>query len=63
MGMLALLVMTGCPSEFGRGGRVDRAVHSDALELVRKYCPPEQYEKFCGGAKKDSQECRDQCGG
>ncbi|WP_225410292.1 hypothetical protein [Stigmatella hybrida] len=62
MKLLTVLMMTGCPSEFGKHGRVANAVHQDTLELVRKYCSPAELKKFCGGNKKNSQECRDECG-
>jgi hypothetical protein len=61
-GLLAVSVTTGCPSEFGKGGRIDRAVHQDALELTRKYCPPEVHQRYCGDGKQDTEECRNQCG-
>jgi hypothetical protein len=60
--MLILMVMTGCPSEFGKDGRVSKAVHNDSLELVRKHCSKAQEDQFCGGYKKDTQECHEHCG-
>jgi hypothetical protein len=61
-GILALLAMTGCPSGFGKDGRVDRAAHQDVLGIVRKVCTEETRREVCGGAKRNSQECRDTCG-
>jgi hypothetical protein len=61
MSVLALM-MTGCPSEFGKDGRVNKAVRKDALELVKKHCSPEDRELFCGGNKRYTQKCRDMCG-
>lgn len=60
-GMVALMLMTGCPSEFGKEGRIAKAIHQDTLELVRKHCSPEEEQKYCGGDKKDTQTCRDKC--
>ena len=57
------MAMTGCPTEFGKEGRVNKAVRQDALELVKKHCSKADYEEFCGGTKKGTQECLDACGG
>jgi hypothetical protein len=62
MMLFAALTLAGCPSEFGRHGRVANAVHQDTLELVQKDCSPAELKKFCEGDKKNSQECRDECG-
>ena len=62
MGMVALLMMTGCPSGYGKDGRIAKAVHQDTLELVRKRCSPEEEQRYCGAGKEHSQECRDKCG-
>jgi hypothetical protein len=59
---LVLMVSTGCPSDFGKGGRVDRASHKDSLELVRKHCSQQEYDEACGGDRKYTQGCRDACG-
>ncbi|WP_224372944.1 hypothetical protein [Hyalangium versicolor] len=61
-GTLAALSLTGCPSEFGKDGRVNRATKKDMLELVRHHCDKDEYERYCGGYKKDTQMCRDHCG-
>lgn len=62
-GVLLLMLLAGCPSGFGKDGRIDRAVHQDMLELTRKHCTPEDYDQFCGGDKRYTEECRKQCGG
>jgi hypothetical protein len=61
-GTLALMILTGCPSEFGREGRVAKAVHNDSLELVRKYCSEKDYKTFCEGGREHTPECIDKCG-
>ena len=30
---ISSLAMTGCPSEFGKDGRVNKAVHKDMMDL------------------------------
>jgi hypothetical protein len=62
-GVLSLLMMTGCPSEFGMEGRIDKAVHKDAIELVRKHCTADRREQVCGGGKEKTQRCIEECGG
>lgn len=62
LGLLVVLMLTGCPSEFGKHGRISKAVHQDVLELHRKHCDAETYKEVCGGNKKHSQECHDTCG-
>lgn len=59
---LSLAVMTGCPEEFGKEGRINRAVHKDVMELYRKHCSADELLLFCGGAKKNSPECIRACG-
>jgi hypothetical protein len=61
--VLSLVGMTGCPEEFGKGGRIDQAVQQDVEESIRKPCTPEEYRRFCGGKKQGSPECREACGG
>lgn len=63
MSVLSLMVMTGCPTEFGKDGRVSRAAHQDSLELVRKHCSEERRNELCGGGREHSPECLDECGG
>ncbi|HEY8206608.1 MAG TPA: hypothetical protein VIG99_03935 [Myxococcaceae bacterium] len=51
----ALLMMSGCPSEFGRNGRIDQAVEQD-LKVDPGGCPPGKHYRLppsgCSG-----QEC------
>jgi hypothetical protein len=61
--VLSVAAMTGCPSEFGKDGRVSTAVHKDVQEqLVIKRCSDAERERVCGPGKKDSKDCRE-CGG
>lgn len=62
LGVLALMVGAGCPSEFGKEGRVAKAVHKDTANMVIKRCSDEWRNKVCGYGKEDSQECLE-CGG
>ena len=62
MGVLALMVVTGCPSEFGKEGRIAKAVHKDTVDMVIKRCSNEWRNKVCAPGKENSQECRE-CGG
>jgi hypothetical protein len=58
VGALSLMALTGCPSEFGREGRIAKAVHKDTMELVIERCSPEKIEEVCGNGKGDTPECR-----
>jgi hypothetical protein len=62
IGVLALMMMSGCPSGFGKNGRIDKAVHQDMLELTRKICSDQERWDACEGPRKDPAECR-KCGG
>jgi hypothetical protein len=61
VGVLALM-MAGCPSGFGKEGRVAKAVHQDALGIVRKICSEKEHWEVCNGPNKDPERCRE-CGG
>ncbi len=61
--VLALGMTTGCPEDFGKGGRIDRAARKDTEELLQERCSPSEYIDFCGGEKQHSKECRERCGG
>jgi hypothetical protein len=54
--------LTGCPSEFGRDGRVNKASHQDTLNLVRKYCDRATYEAFCSNGREKTDPCIEECG-
>lgn len=60
---LSLVVMTGCPEDFGKEGTIDRAIHRDALELIQKHCSTREYERFCAGGRDKTAECIQACGG
>ena len=53
--LLTLLMVSGCPSEYGRDGRIDQAVEQD-LKAEPSECPPGQRHRIPG---RDclSQEC------
>ncbi len=55
------LMLTGCPSEFGKNGRIAKAAHQDTLELVRKICSDKERKEACEGPHQDPVECR-KCG-
>lgn len=61
---LSVMAMTGCPSEFGKDGRVAKAVHDDSKEnlLEIKNCTPKRRQEVCGNGRENSEACRE-CGG
>ena len=63
MGVLALLMMTGCPSEFGIDGRLDKAAEKDAKELARQRCSQQQRDQVCGNGQEKTRRCIEECGG
>jgi hypothetical protein len=61
--VLAVVVMSGCPSEFGKEGRVSKAVRKDAQEqLGITRCSDKMREEACAPGKEKSPECL-RCGG
>jgi hypothetical protein len=52
------MALTGCPSEFGREGRIAKAMHRDTMELVIKRCSAEKIEEVCGNGKENTPECQ-----
>jgi hypothetical protein len=61
--VLSALVMTGCPSEFGKEGRIAKAVRKDMQEtLIIRRCSPERRQEVCQNGQENSDACR-QCGG
>ena len=52
------MAMTGCPSEFGKEGRVNQAVHKDAQDLAIRRCSDELIAEVCAPGKENSDECR-----
>lgn len=57
--VLSVLALTGCPSEFGKDGRVNKAVRQDTQEqlLFITGCSKTRFEEVCGPGKWDSDEC------
>jgi hypothetical protein len=62
MSMLALMMTTGCPSGFGKEGRVAKAVHQDTLGIVRRNCSDDERKAVCGPGQERSEACLE-CGG
>jgi len=61
--VLSVLATAGCPSEFGKDGRISKAVHKDTQEhLGITRCSDQWRRKVCAPGKEDSTECR-RCGG
>jgi hypothetical protein len=61
-GLLGLFLLTGCPSEFGKDGRVSKAIHQDTQGLVIKQCSDKRRREVCGGGKENTDQCRRECG-
>lgn len=59
---LSLGLATGCAEEFGKEGRIDRAIEKDLKALVPKRCTDRDLKRYCGDEKKGSKLCRDNCG-
>lgn len=60
--VLSVMAMTGCPSEFGKDGRVAKAIHKDTQEqLVIKRCSEAYKKEVCEGPQRNEQKCRE-CG-
>lgn len=62
VGMVVLMLMTGCPTEFGKDGRVNKAVRNDALELLREECDPKTFALWCDNDREHTPECIEKCG-
>ncbi len=58
VGLLLVLVLAGCPSEFGKEGRVSKAVGKDAAELATPQCSEEEIEEVCGNDQEHTPECK-----
>jgi hypothetical protein len=43
--------------------RAPKPAHKDSLELVRKYGTKAKYDEVCGGTKKHTEKCLQECGG
>ncbi|HEX8701987.1 MAG TPA: hypothetical protein VF815_24370 [Myxococcaceae bacterium] len=61
---LAAVALAGCPSEFGKGGRIGKAVEKDVQKQLDgvAQCTEEYIEEVCYGPRMDAAEC-DRCGG
>lgn len=63
VGILSVLALTGCPSEFGKGGRIDKASNQDAQsQLGIKRCSEAYKDEVCNGPQRNERKCRE-CGG
>jgi hypothetical protein len=61
--ILAAMAMTGCPSGFGREGRIDKAVHQDVQDnLIITRCSEARKKEVCEGPTRNPVEC-EKCGG
>lgn len=59
--VLVAMVMMGCPSEFGREGRIEEAVLKDETENSFTPCSPAEIDQVCGDGKTQSLDCK-RCG-
>jgi hypothetical protein len=58
--IVSALAMTGCPSEFGREGRVAKAAHKDAQDqVVIERCADDYFKEVCGPGKWETPACLD----
>jgi hypothetical protein len=61
VGIFSVLALAGCPSEFGKDGRIAKASHQDAQnQLGIKRCSDAYKDEVCKGPNKDPEACR-QC--
>ena len=61
VGVTVLSVMaTGCPSEFGKDGRVSKAAHKDTQEhlLYITRCEEDWEKVVCAPGKEESADCQ-----
>lgn len=61
----SIVMLTGCPSEFGKEGRIAKAVRKDVQEnlLELKSCSDAWKQEVCGnGPNRDWKKCQE-CGG
>ncbi len=62
VGIAARMLMTGCPSEFGKDGRVNKAVGKDVIERLRDECDPKAFAQWCDNGRENTPECIEACG-
>ncbi|CAM4221713.1 Secreted protein [Corallococcus exiguus] len=56
--------LAACPEVHRPDGKLDRAAHKDALELIQKsICSEEDYRLLCPDDAEPSKECITRCGG
>jgi hypothetical protein len=59
--VLAAVALAGCPSEFGKEGRIGKAVEKDVREQLNLVeCTEEYMKKVCEGPEQDDFLC-EQC--
>jgi hypothetical protein len=59
--VLVAVALAGCPSEFGKDGRIGKAVEKDVNEkFKRDECTEEYMEEVCNGPNQDDALCK-QC--
>jgi hypothetical protein len=65
LAVLSSMAMTGCPSEFGKDGRVNKAVRNDTRENLLELtgCSEAWRAEVCGdGPNRNRNACK-KCGG
>jgi hypothetical protein len=60
--VLSVSATAGCPSEFGKDGRIGKAVHKDSTDMAIRGCSDTRRDEVCAPGRETSQECLD-CGG
>lgn len=58
---VSLVAMTGCPEEFGKNGRINKAIHKNLMERLQKKCMPAQIHELCMD-EETYEECLKRCG-
>jgi hypothetical protein len=56
--VLSVLALSGCPSEFGKEGRIGKAAHKDATDLSISRCSQAKIDEVCGKGREDTPECK-----
>ena len=56
--ILSVVALTGCPSEFGKDGRVSKAVRKDSQDLAITRCTDQRKQEVCGNGKHNTPECQ-----
>ncbi|XXF77999.1 hypothetical protein P2318_33875 [Myxococcaceae bacterium GXIMD 01537] len=52
------MMVSGCPSEFGKEGRIGKAVSKDTADLVISRCSDEEREEACGNGRQHTAACK-----